>query len=173
MNLSQLLAEELQNEANNTRKILQQVPEGNNDWRPHEKSFPLGRLATHVAEIPRWVTMILGTPGFDMLANPLPRHVAQSHAELMEIFESQMTEALANLKAAGDEELLAEWTFRAGERIISNTSRYHTIRTFMFNHHIHHRGQLSVYLRLLDVPVPGMYGPSADDRIAMEKAQAN
>lgn len=172
MNLNELLLGELEREAASTRKILKNVPADKMDWRPHEKSFTLSRLATHVAEIPRWMTMAITTNGYDMIATPLPRFECKDSNELLELFESKLSEAKEALQNATNEQLMKPWTFSAGERVVSSLSKYDTMRAWMFNHHIHHRGQLSVYLRMLDVPVPGMYGPSADDRIAMEQKVA-
>jgi uncharacterized damage-inducible protein DinB len=172
MNLNEMLIAEIEREANSTRKLLKQVPNEQLDWRPHEKSFPLSRLASHVAELPHFTTLAITTNEFDMIATPLPRNVCKTNEELVALFEAKIGDAVAALKTATNEQLMEKWTFRAGERVISASSRYDTIRSWMINHQIHHRGQLSVYLRLLDVPMPGMYGPSADDRIAMEKAQA-
>ena len=168
MSIVQLLIDELKTEAANTRKMLERVPDGQNDWRPHEKSFPIGRLSSHVAELPQWIAWILERDGLDMVATPIERKVCANHAELMQYFEEKVAMGLTALEKATDETLQQEWTFSAGERVIFKGSRYKAIRNWSSNHMIHHRGQLSVYLRLMDVPVPGMYGPSADDRLAME-----
>lgn len=172
MKLKDLLYAELERESASTKKILECVPEGKNDWKPHDKSFPLGRLASHVAEIPHWLNFVLEMDEYDMIAQPFDRHVCTSHTELMEYFEKKKAKGMAALAVATDENLMESWTFRAGERIIMQGTRYDAIRSWMFNHQYHHRGQLSVYLRLLDIPIPGMYGPSADDRIKMQQATA-
>lgn len=170
MNVAQLLKEELVREMESTRKILECVPEGNNDWRPHEKSFALGRLASHVAEIPHWIGWILESNELDMVARPFERKVCESHEELMQYFENKHKDAIELLDKATIDDLSQSWTFRAGERVIFTSSRYHAIRSWGFNHLVHHRGQLGVYLRLLDIPIPGMYGPSTDDRERMAAA---
>jgi uncharacterized damage-inducible protein DinB len=171
MNLSELLLPELKKEAISTEKLLMIVPDGKYDWKPHDKSFPLGRLATHVAELPRWLNYILESDELDMIATPLERHICADNKELMEFYSVLKTNGFTALEKATNEQLMAPWTFRAGERIITQSSRYDAIRGWMCNHQYHHRGQLSVYLRLLDIPIPGMYGPSADDRIKMQAAQ--
>lgn len=171
MNVVQLLAEELKRESTSTKKILDCVPEGRNDWRPHEKSFYLGRLASHVAEIPHWINWILESDEFDMVKRPFERHVCADHEELMMYFDAKLNEALEALGNATDEDLAKHWVFRAGERIVTESSRYDAIRSWAFNHLIHHRAQLGVYLRLMEIPIPGIYGPSADDRIRMEASK--
>lgn len=170
--LAPLLLAELDIEAAATRKILQRVPSSHHGYRPHDKSFPLGRLASHIAELPMFLTYALTTDEMDLAqrkANPVSPE--SSNEELIAFYESELAEAKKALEAVqSDDYLMEPWTFRIGERIVSKASRYMTIRSWMQNHQIHHRGQLSVYLRLLDIPVPGMYGPSADDRIAMQAA---
>lgn len=170
MNIKDLLLQELKNESASTKKILECVPEGNNDWKPHEKSFHIGRLASHVAEMPQWLNVILEMDEMDMMSSPLERKVCETHAELMEYFETKTAKGIAALEKATDEQLMQEWTFTAGAHTIFKGTRYNAMRTLMFNHQIHHRGQLSVYLRLLDIAIPGMYGPSADDRLKMAAA---
>ncbi len=170
MSLSQLLVKELQHEAVSTRKILAIVPDGHVEWRPHEKSFTLGRLASHVAELPQWMNRILDADDYDMAAHPYAPNNCTTNKELLELFEEKLQLAIASLEKATDEELQKEWIFRRGEHVVTKGTKYESLRSWMLNHQVHHRGQLSVYLRLLDVPLPGMYGPSADDVIARKKA---
>lgn len=172
MNISKPLLDELKAEAANTRKILECVPEGKNDWRPHEKSFTLGRLASHVAEIPHWIGWILESDELDMIARPFERKVCADHKELMEYFDSKLAEAIALLENVSDDEWEKTWTFRAGEKVIFQSTKYSAIRSWGYNHFVHHRAQMGVYLRLLDIPIPGMYGPSSDDRAKAEAAKA-
>jgi uncharacterized damage-inducible protein DinB len=172
MSLSQLLVKELDREAVSTRKILQCVPDGQPEWKPHAKSFALNRLGSHVAELPRFLEWILAHDELDMSTLAGSRALFNTGAEMLQHFDQHIAEGRAMLEAATDEHLMQPWTFRAGERIIAKDTRYDCIRSWMMNHQIHHRGQLSVYLRLLEVPIPGMYGPSADDIIAREAAQA-
>jgi uncharacterized damage-inducible protein DinB len=170
MNLNELLLKELQLESQSTRKILALVPGEKHSWKPHEKSMTIGRLATHVAELPQWLNRVLDTNEFDMAANPFQPYTAADNKELLHFFETKLETGIAALSNATDQLLNEEWIFRRGDFIIWKSSKYEAIRSWMFNHMVHHRGQLSVYLRLLDVPIPGMYGPSADDMIARQKA---
>ncbi len=170
MQLNQLLLAELEREAASTRKLLALVPADQLGWKPHEKSFTIGRLASHVAELPHWVNRALNSDEFDMLANKYAAPVYETNEELAELFESKLAAAKESLASATNEEMEEMWVFRRGDFVISKDTKYNTIRSWMFNHQIHHRGQLTVYLRLLDIPIPGMYGPSADDVIAREKA---
>jgi len=164
MNINELLIAELKKESVSTKKLLECVPDGKNDWRPHERSFYLGRLASHVAEIPHWIGWILESDELDMLARPFERHVCADSKELMGYFEAKLDSGIAALEKATNEDLMQEWTFRAGDKVIFKSTRYEAMRAWAFNHQVHHRAQLGVYLRLLDIPIPGMYGPSADDR---------
>jgi uncharacterized damage-inducible protein DinB len=171
--LNELLLTELDKEAVSTRKILAAVPTEHLDYKPHEKSMTLGRLATHVAELPLWANRALTGAEYDMVANiPPTRTVKDNAEELLSYFEEKLAEAKSILQNTTNEALQEGWTLRRGEHIISKATRYETIRSFMMNHQVHHRGQLSVYLRLLDVPVPGMYGPSADDILARQAKEA-
>lgn len=170
MPLSALLLTELDRESAATRRILERVPDEHLTWKPHAKSMTLGRLATHVAELPHWLNRILDADEYDAAARPFQPLAMESQASLLEFFEQSLFDGRAALGLASDEHLEQPWTFRAGERVIAHDSRYHMLRSWMLNHQIHHRGQLSVYLRLLDVPVPGMYGPSADERPAPKPA---
>jgi uncharacterized damage-inducible protein DinB len=170
--LNQLLIAELQREAISTRKLLACVPTDKLEWRPHERSMTLGRLASHVAEIPHWVNRPLETDEFDMVTQVLKPVQCQSTEELLELFETKLSAAIAALEKVTDDDLATQWTFHRGEHILSQGSRYEAIRFMMGNHQVHHRGQLSVFLRLLDVPIPGMYGPSADDIAKMQAAKS-
>ncbi|MBC7447076.1 MAG: DinB family protein [Hymenobacteraceae bacterium] len=168
--LNQLLLTELDREALATRRMLERVPAEHFAWQPHAKSMTLGRLATHVAELPAFLNRILDADEFDMaVPRPAPLH-AEDSAALLAFFEERLAAGRTALGLTPDEALHQPWTFRAGERVIAQDSKYQMIRHWMMNHQIHHRGQLSVYLRLLDVPVPGMYGPSADERPAPKPA---
>lgn len=171
--LNELLIAELQREAMSTRKILAVVPTDKLEWRPHEKSMTLGRLASHVAEIPHWVNRPLESEEFDIATLTAKPVVCQNTDELLELFETKLAAAIAALEKASDADLAGEWIFRRGENIMSKTSRYEAIRFMMGNHQVHHRAQLGVYLRLLDIPIPGMYGPSADDIAKMHAATKN
>ncbi len=155
---------ELKHESSLTKKMLERVPLDKAGWKPHEKSMTLGRLATHIAENFRWISDIKNIDDFDFAANPFKSHTATSQEELINIFQTNLDSAINDLSQMEDEDFNKTWTVRAGEKIMYNTPKKVAIRGWAFSHHIHHRGQLSVYLRLLDVAVPGMYGPSADER---------
>ena len=156
---------ELKHESSMTRKILEKVPFDKKEWKPHEKSMTLGRLATHIAENTRWVADIINIDDFDFTKNfNFKPNIASSTEELLGIFQTHLDKAIEELSKTTDEDFAKTWTVRRGEQVMFNTPKKVAIRGFALNHMIHHRGQLSVYLRLLDVPVPGMYGPSADEK---------
>lgn len=156
---------ELKHESTLTKKILERVPLENKEWKPHEKSMTIGRLATHVADIPHWVGDIYRIDDFDFMKNyNIKLHTASSSKELMDFFQENLDQALADLEEMKDEDFGKIWTIRRGETVMNSIPKKIAIRGWAFNHLIHHRGQLSVFLRLLNVPVPGMYGPSADER---------
>jgi uncharacterized damage-inducible protein DinB len=155
---------ELKHEASLTKKILERVPLDNKEWKPHEKSMTIGRLATHMAENMRWVAFISGSDVFDLSAAMVPPHTASTKEELLEIFQGHYDRAMSALEKVTDEDMNTLWTFTKGGQTVMQMPRKVAIRNMAFNHMVHHRGQLSVYLRLLDVPVPGMYGPSADEK---------
>jgi uncharacterized damage-inducible protein DinB len=156
---------ELKHESTLTQKMLERVPLDKKDWKPHDKSMSVGRLATHVAEIPHWVSDIIHVTDFDFTTRDWTPKVANSTEELMGIFNEKLNTAIKDLENTNDEEFVKIWTVRQGEKMIYQLPKKVAIRGWGFSHLIHHRGQLSVYLRLLDIAVPGMYGPSADERM--------
>jgi len=158
------LIAELKYESSLTQKMLERVPLEKKEWQPHEKSFTLGRLATHVAEIPQWISRIITIDDWDFEARGFSRLIAQSKQELMDIFQDRLGTAITDLGSMSDVDFEKIWIVRRGEQMRRETPKRIAIRGWGFSHLIHHRGQLSVYLRLLDVPVPGMYGPSADEK---------
>ncbi len=160
--LTQLLHKEMEQEARTTRKMLQRVPKDKYDWRPHPKSMTLLQLATHIAELPAWVSMTLHTDGLDFATSPYEPTPIANNGELLAFFERSLADGLADLARADDEDLLPTWTLRHGDQILSATSKGEMVR-MSFSQIVHHRAQLGVYLRLLDIPIPGSYGPSADD----------
>lgn len=162
MALKDALIAEIKHEAGATRRILQAVPEEKFDWKPHEKSMTAGRLAAHIAEIPVWINRSLEADQFDFATAAVQRTAYAGTAALLEVFEQRLAAALALLENASDAVLNEKYTVRRGEQIMFELPRKVLVRNFAINHQLHHRGQLSVYLRLLDLPVPGMYGPSAD-----------
>jgi len=155
---------ELKNESASTKKMLEKVPLDKADWKPHEKSMTIGRLATHIAETARWIYTIIEADEFDFATSAFKPHVAASTEDLMNVFNNHLNKALTALENASDEDFEKMWTVKRGGQIFFSIPKKVAIRGWGFNHTIHHRGQLSVYLRLLDIPVPGMYGPSADEK---------
>lgn len=164
MPLSAPLVAEMKHTCAATRRMLERVPEDRFDWKPHEKSMTLGRLASHVAELTQWMKLILDASEFDLAVQKFNRRKASSRQELLAIFDENIREALSALEAASDEHLNEKWKLHNADAILFDLSRKIAIRELIMNHIIHHRGQLSVYLRLLDIPVPGMYGQSADEK---------
>jgi len=164
MNCKDSLITELRYEAGLTRKMLERVPLEKTEWRPHEKSFTLGRLATHVAEIPHWISRIITVDDWDFAVRGFSRQIAQSTDELLDILQNKLNQAIADLDTMSEPDFNKTWIVRNGDQMRRELTKEFAIRTWGFSHFIHHRGQLSVYLRILDVPVPGMYGPSADER---------
>lgn len=150
-------------EFGNTHKMLERVPEEFFSWKPHEKSMTVLRLATHIATLPEWLTIAVSTPELDVSKSPYAPPKFETTEEIVKAFDKNAKDAVEAMKGASDETLLAQWTLRKGERIISAMPRIAVIRGMVLSHMIHHRAQLGVFLRLLDVPIPGMYGPSADE----------
>ncbi|WP_207425582.1 DinB family protein [Pedobacter sp. SYSU D00535] len=158
----QLLLKELEQEALTTRKMLGRLPEDKYNWQPHPKSMKLIQLATHVAELPSWVGMVLNTTELDFATSPYTPVPIANNQELLSYFEKSLSEGIEELKKASEAPLDDEWILREGDVVYSKTSKYDMIRMTL-SQIIHHRAQLGVYLRLLNVPIPGSYGPSADD----------
>ncbi len=164
MKLTQLFLEELDREAPRTRGALERVPVGRNDWKPHAKSMPLGRLAGLVASMPSWVTLIITQDELDLTPPPGGgQHQQPSTGTLMATLDQHIAKAKDSLSSTNDEFLLTtNWRLKAGGQVVMDQPRHVVLRDTL-NHLAHHRGQLTVYLRLLDQPVPAIYGPSADD----------
>jgi uncharacterized damage-inducible protein DinB len=161
---SDALLPELDQEAALTRRLLERVPEDAFDWRPHERSMSLGRLATHLAELVRWGNNILERDGYDLVDHTRPRgSVESSRQAVLDLFDRQVAEVRRNLAGRTDAELAAPWVLRRGAQTVMSMPRVAALRRFLLNHLVHHRGQLSVYLRLQNVSVPPIYGPSADE----------
>lgn len=171
MTFSQTLLPEFDEEMKNTRKILERVPTDRLDYQPHPKSMSMSRLATHVAELPSWGSTTLDTELLEMDSGYTPR-IAKSNAELLEIFDKGVADARAKIAAATDADWAKLWTFKWNGQVVLSMPRTAVMRSVVMNHLIHHRAQLGVFLRLNDVAVPGMYGPSADEK-DMFAAQAS
>jgi uncharacterized damage-inducible protein DinB len=153
---------EFDHEMGSTRRLLERVPDGRYDWAPHDKSMKLGRLASHIADVPSWLPAVAGRSELDFKTHTQTRAVTT--AELVAAFDRNLETGRTALAAVPDDTWSEPFTLRAGDHVVFTLPRKVAIRSFVLNHLIHHRGQLSVYLRLLDVPVPGMYGPSADEK---------
>ena len=156
------LLPEFDREMTTTRKLLERVPDDKFDWKPHARSMSLGQLAQHVATVPMWGSVTITQPEIDLGGdNQLP--VAKSRAELLAMFDKFVADTRAALGGRSDAELAAPWTLKSKGQTIFTAPKAVVWRSFVMNHLIHHRGQLSVYLRLHDVPIPSIYGPSADE----------
>lgn len=165
MSISQMLLPELEQEYACSRRVLERIPYDKADWKPHARSMPLGKLAKHVADMPSWMKHTVEKDKVDLASfdpaefNRLPA----THADLLAMFDRNVAEAKAALAAASDAQLMGAWSLCTGDTTHFTLPRVAAIRSFVMNHNVHHRAQLTVYLRLLDVPVPGLYGPSADE----------
>jgi uncharacterized damage-inducible protein DinB len=157
-----MLLKEMEQEAKTTRNMLGRVPDDKYDWQPHEKSMTIRSLATHIAELPTWVTLALTTDGLDFATAPYEPVAVNNTAELLDLFERSLADGKASLSQATDEQLEPMWTLRNGEEIYSKTTKGEVIR-MTFSQIVHHRAQIGVDLRLLNIPIPGSYGPSADE----------
>ena len=169
MSLAASLLPEFDHEMASTRKALERVPAERIAWQPHGKSMSLGKLATHLAELPGFLPPILCDDELDLFppgGEPFELQTPLPPAQALALFDKHVAEARAMLAAASDEQLMKPWTLKAAGHAIFTLPRIASYRTAVMNHSVHHRGQLSVYLRLNDVPVPGFYGPSADEKQA-------
>jgi len=163
MNLSEPILAELSHESATARRLLERLPLQHFGWKPHEKSMTLARLATHIVEIPGWVASILDQDEFDVGAREHAPKNASSIAELLEMFEKNLAAAREAIGRQTNERMMGPWRLKKKGQLIVEMPRIGVIRSLLLNHFIHHRGQLSVYIRLLNVPVPSIYGPSADE----------
>lgn len=160
---AELLFPDLAHELSTTRRVLERVPEDKFAWQPHEKSMRLDRLAIHLAELPRFATIILTTDELDFAAAPYVAPELSTTAGLLALFDEKAAEMRVTLAGATWDALGKRWTMRAGSEVYANDVKATLLRTFGINHIAHHRAQLGVYLRLLGVAIPGSYGPSADE----------
>ena len=163
MNLIDPVLAELTHEAATTRRLLDRVPEQHLGWKPHEKSMTLGRLATHLAEIPGWVSSIVEKDEFDVGASGHTPSKIERVADIRAMFDRNISAVADTLKRQSNDRLLATWRLKKNGKVVLEMPRMGVIRSLLMNHLIHHRGQLSVYLRLKDVPLPSIYGPTADE----------
>jgi len=165
MALSKSLLPEFDNEMANTRKTLERVPDEKFAWKPHDKSFPMGALAAHLANLPSWGSLTLGSDSFDLApeGKPVKTPELNSTKEVLQKFDENAAATRAAISAAGDEDLFKNWTLQSNGKTVMTLPKIAVLRSFVMNHMIHHRAQLGVYLRLNDIPVPSIYGPSADE----------
>lgn len=162
MDILQLLLKEFDEEAQKTRKMLEIIPEDKWDFKPHEKSMVFKYLVTHIGELPTWITMGLKTDGIDFATmNYKPAEVS-SKEDVLRLHQKSVEQGRASLQNANDSDLWPTWTMRTGEKVHAVMTKYEVIRHSLAQT-IHHRAQLGVYLRLMNIPIPGTYGPSADE----------
>ena len=162
MPMSQSLLAEMDHEMAGTRRVLERVDESQLAWRPHEKSMTLGRLASHLAELPKWVRMVIEQDSLALDGNYQPLTLG-SRQEMLDLFDGNVVEGRRLLGGASDETLMRPWRLLSKGNEVLNLPKIGVLRTMVMNHTIHHRGQLTVYLRMTGSPVPGLYGPSADE----------
>jgi len=162
MAIKDALLPEYDHEMGTTRKLLERIPDDRLTWKPHHKSMSLGGLATHITNIPNWAGTILNEPFFDIAGAPPNVEELKSRTEILKVFDESSRKTRAAIdKSDGD--YMAQWALKRGGQEMFSMPRVAAFRSFVLSHLIHHRGQLSVYLRLNDIPVPAIYGPSADE----------
>ena len=164
MSISDAMVQEFLQESATTRKLLERVPVNKLEWKPHEKSMSFGRLASHVSEIPQWGDIIVNQEAFDMGASNYTPMTFDNREELLGSFQKNADNFVEILKGKADEHLFAPWRLKEGEKVLVDLPRVAALRGLILNHIVHHRGQLSVYLRFQNVPLPSIYGPSADEK---------
>jgi len=163
MSIIEPIAMEFAQEAANTRRMLERVPEEHFDWKPHEKSMSLALLATHIAQTPEWGVAILEQDELVINIEEYVPPVATTHAELMQMFDKNVAALSEAMNGLPDDKAMQPWRLKVGDEVKLELPRMFVIRGMVLNHILHHRGQLSVYLRLKDVPLPAIYGPSAEE----------
>ncbi len=164
MRLNEYLLAELEREAKITKSILEKVPTEHLDYTPHPKSMAMGALAGHISEITGWLDLMLNAGELDFATMNYTPPVIKENADIMKLFEENLAKGKAELANATDEKFNGTWRMRHGEHIFFELPRAEVIRTWVFSHIVHHRAQLGVYLRMLDIAVPGTYGPTADTK---------
>ncbi len=163
MSLLDPIIAELQHEATTTRTLFEHIPDEQFDWQPHEKSMSVTQITNHIVQLYNWPGFILNQDELDLATDQFERKTAGTTQELLALFDENVANTVELLKKQEDQHVLKTWTFRNGEQVIFAMPRLAVIRTMVLNHIIHHRGQLSVYLRLLNIPLPSVYGPTADE----------
>ena len=165
MPLVDALLPEFDHEMAVTRKVLERVPDGQFEWKPHQKSMSLGQLAQHVATIPTWGKVSMSQDSYDLANDQRPGRAGQlpTRNDILSLFDRNVSDARSALVGKGDGEMMAQWTLKRGAHTIFSMPKASVWRSFVMNHLIHHRAQLGVYLRMHDIPLPSVYGPSADE----------
>ena len=164
MAIKEALLPEYDHEMGTARKLLERVPLSESHWKPHAKSMTLGELAAHIVEIPGWVGGIVNASFWDMAsAHHEKKPAYASNAALLAAFDQSVAQARTAIAAKTDDEMMEAWSLKKGDEVILSLPKVGVLRSWLLNHLIHHRGQLSVYIRLKNVPVPSIYGPSADE----------
>jgi uncharacterized damage-inducible protein DinB len=161
MSIAETLLPEFDQEMATTRRVIERVPGAKGEWKPHPRSFPLGHLAQLVATMPGWITNAVSETSLNL--GNYPGYTYESTETLLKSFDKHVKEAHQALAAARDPDFQVQWSLKAGDRVLFSAPRSVIVRQHI-NHLVHHRGQLTVYLRLLDVPVPSIYGPTADEK---------
>jgi uncharacterized damage-inducible protein DinB len=167
MSIATTILPEFNHEMANTRKLLERVPEEQSAWRPHPKSYSLGDLAVHIANIPTWVPITLRQDELDFSspgAKKDPKRVFDTRKALLEVFDDNVVKAVSAIADTSDEEMKKPWALKNRGAVVFSLPRVAVLRSFVMNHLIHHRGQLTVYLRLKNVPLPAIYGNTADEK---------
>ena len=162
--MKELLFADLESELATTRRVLERVPDEHLTWKPHERSMALGGLATHIANLVRWQVGMILQDEYDFAANPTPMSAWESRDALLAAFDANVAELRKAFGEMDDETLSRDWTLRRGDYVVFTRPKAAVLRSAGMMHVAHHRGQLTVYLRQLDVPLPPVYGPTADER---------
>ena len=172
MSLIQIFQKELEAESQTTRKMLSRVPADKFDWQPHPKSMTVRQLSSHIAELPSWITMALTTDELDFAKAPYEATPINDTADLLDLFERSLVSGRDSLSNTTEDTLAEPWTLRNGDEIYMKSTKGETVRHAL-SQTIHHRAQLGVFLRLLNIPIPGSYGPSADemDFVSLEEPE--
>ena len=165
MTIGQMIAAELKQETGSTRKMLERIPAEKFSWKPHDKSMTLVRLAGHVVEMVMWTGITLTQDELDFAKSDFQPKEYTEAPEMVADFDKNVADAVESLNSVSNETMMQNWKLRNGEEIYFEMPKAVVMRSMVMNHIIHHRGQFSVYLRMLDIPVPSIYGPSADEQI--------
>lgn len=164
MSIKETALFDLEDELKATRKLLERVPDGRFDWRPHERSWTLGELATHVASLPWWMLVSIDEDGFDVGGNTGAPETRTDTESVLQFFDANASDLRTSFAAATDETMNEPWQLRHGDTVIMEQPKSVVLRRWGISHLVHHRAQLTVYLRQLDVPLPPLYGPTADEQ---------